>query len=186
MNHVNCGSSSRVWKPWKVVTVLTGLVDSELFFFFFFWYLQAQALIKLQPQTLRSHHYLFLGFVWISLITENWKYCNKIIFKCMNSSTIGSSFKIVFVEKNTCDPLNSARNPHIKTQMRNSFHSVCIWIVNVSSVCVQTWVPCTIYGTYESLFLAKFSLKMSLTILFTRLKIILLQYFQFSVFNSIK
>ena len=33
----------------------------------------------------------YLGYVWIELIllklkTENWKYCNKIIFKCMNSN----------------------------------------------------------------------------------------------------
>ena len=39
----------------------------RVFFFFFFWYFQARPLMKLQPQTLRSHHYLFLFFFSISL-----------------------------------------------------------------------------------------------------------------------
>ena len=43
------------------------------------------------------------------------------------------------------------------------------------------WVLCTIHKTYKPLFLAKFSLKMGPTTLFTHLKIILLQCFQFSV-----
>ena len=43
------------------------------------------------------------------------------------------------------------------------------------------WVPCTVYGTHKSLFSHKLSLKMGLMILFTHLKIILLQCFQFSV-----
>ena len=41
--------------------------------------------------------------------------------------------------------------------------------------------PCTVHGTHKSQFSATFSLKMGLTILFTYLKIILLQCFQFSV-----
>ena len=45
------------------------------------------------------------------------------------------------------------------------------------------WVSCTIHRTHKLHFLATFSLKMGLTILFTYLKIILLQYFQFSVFS---
>ena len=34
-------------------------------------------------------YFIYLGSVWIELIvaeTENWKYCSKIIFKCMNSA----------------------------------------------------------------------------------------------------
>ena len=41
---------------------------------------------------------LYSGSVWIQLIfaeTENWKYCIKIIFKCVNS-TVGSIFNIFF------------------------------------------------------------------------------------------
>ena len=41
------------------------------------------------------------GSVWIPLISENRKCCSKIIFKCVNS-VVGSSFKVVFVEKSTC------------------------------------------------------------------------------------
>ena len=40
--------------------------------------------------------------------------------------------------------------------------------------------PCTVHGTHKHHFLATFSLKMSPTALFTHLKIILLQCFQFS------
>ena len=59
MNHANRSSTSWIWKPWTVV-VLPGSIDLEFFFFFFFGYLQTQPLMKLQPQTLRSQHYLFL------------------------------------------------------------------------------------------------------------------------------
>ena len=43
-----------------------------------------------------------------------------------------------------------------------------------------------IYEPHKLHFLSIFSLKMGLTLLFTHLKIILLQYFQFSVFNFSK
>ena len=46
--------------------------------------------------------------------------------------------------------------------------------------------PCTVHGTYKFHFSATFSLKMDLMALFTYLKMILLQYFQFSVFNFSK
>ena len=48
------------------------------------------------------------------------------------------------------------------------------------------WVPCTVYGTHKFHFSATFSSKMGSTALFTYLKIILLQCFQFSVFNFSK
>ena len=47
------------------------------------------------------------------------------------------------------------------------------------------WVPCTVYGTHKPLSSTKFSLKMSHAVLFTYLKIILLPYFQFSIFSKI-
>ena len=47
------------------------------------------------------------------------------------------------------------------------------------------WVPYIVHRTHKLLFSTKFLLKMSLTALFTHLKIILLQYFQFSVFSKI-
>ena len=50
--------------------------------------------------------------------------------------------------------------------------------VSVSEVLFQ-WVLCIVYETYKPLLSTKLSLKMSLTALFTHLKIILLQYFQF-------
>ena len=42
------------------------------------------------------------------------------------------------------------------------------------------WVPCTVHETHKPLFSTKNSLKMGLMALFTHLKIILLQCFQFS------
>ena len=51
--------------------------------------------------------------------------------------------------------------------------------LSVLCLCVQ-W---TVYRTYTSYFWVIFSLKLGLTVLFIYLKIILLQCFQFSVFN---
>ena len=48
------------------------------------------------------------------------------------------------------------------------------------------WVQCTIYETRKYFFLAKTTLKLGLTVLFTHLKIILLQYFQFSTISDIQ
>ena len=48
-----------------------------------------------------------------------------------------------------------------------------------------TYCSHTVYGTHNHLIRKKKILKMDLTILFTHLKIILLQYFQFSIFNKI-
>ena len=46
--------------------------------------------------------------------------------------------------------------------------------------------PVPVRGTHKPLFPTKLSLKMDLTALFTHLKIILLQYFHFSVFSGIQ
>ena len=54
------------------------------------------------------------------------------------------------------------------------------WLFNVNNALVY----CS--RTYKFHFLATFSLKICLTVLFTHLKIILLQCFQFSVFNFSK
>ena len=48
------------------------------------------------------------------------------------------------------------------------------------------WVLCIVHGTYKPLFSTKLSLKMDPIALFTHLKIILLQYFQFSAISSIQ
>ena len=48
------------------------------------------------------------------------------------------------------------------------------------------WVPCIVHGTHKPLNSANFSLKIGLTTLFTHLKIILLQCFQFLFFNGIQ
>ena len=48
-----------------------------------------------------------------------------------------------------------------------------------NTVTIQ-WVPCAVHETHKSLFSINFLLKMDSMTLFTHLKIILLQYFQFS------
>ena len=52
----------------------------------------------------------------------------------------------------------------------------------------QQWIVhlCTVHGSHRHQFSATFSLKMGPTVLFTHLKIILLQCFQFSVFSFSK
>ena len=58
-----------------------------------------------------------------------------------------------------------------------------IWLFN--PFLAHQWIPCTVHKTHKSHFSTTFSLKMGLTVLFTHLKIILLQYFQFSKISSI-
>ena len=48
------------------------------------------------------------------------------------------------------------------------------------------WVTCTVHDTHKLHFSTTFSLKMGSTALFTHLKIILLQCFQFSIFSFSK
>ena len=59
-----------------------------------------------------------------------------------------------------------------------------IWLF--SHISAYQWVSCTVHGTHKSHFLVIFLLKISLTVLFTYLKIILLQCFQFSIFSENK
>ena len=51
-----------------------------------------------------------LGSVWILLIDENWKHCNKIIFKYVNSA-VGSSFIVVFTEFHICGSREQCTGP---------------------------------------------------------------------------
>ena len=60
------------------------------------------------------------------------------------------------------------------------FWKDCVAIMNFQ------WVPCIVHETHKPLYSANFSLKISPTALFTYLKIILLQYFQFLFFNGIQ
>ena len=64
----------------------------------------------------RSVEILFvIEFVWILLINVNWKYYNKIIFKCLNS-TVRPSFKEKF-QKSVLTGLWTVHGTHTKTQM---------------------------------------------------------------------
>ena len=65
----------------------------------------------------------------------------------------------------------------VHTLFMNS--SSTIWLFNPFST--HQWVLWTVPGTHKSHFSVIFSLKINFTVLFTHLKIILLQCFQFSV-----
>ena len=69
----------------------------------------------------------------------------------------------------------------------------------ISSICISPssffwekcfmlfqWIPCTVHGTHKHIFSVKFSLKIGHTALFTYLKMILLQCFQFLAINGIQ
>ena len=62
----------------------------------------------------------YLGSVWILFITENWIYCSKIIFKCVNS-VVGISFKEKFAEICTCGSREQCMGSTEKTQMHIFF-----------------------------------------------------------------
>ena len=53
-----------------------------------------------------------------------------------------------------------------------------LWLVKVLLKCVCQWVSCTVHRTHKFLFSTKLLLKIGLTVLFTHLKITLLQCFQ--------
>ena len=69
----------------------------------------------------------------------------------------------------------------------HAFWSIAVtdqWTVTANVDFLQWTVHiCTVYGPTNFIFLSNFSLKMGPTSLFTHLKIILLQCFQFSVFS---
>ena len=139
------------------------------------------------------HNYWFLGSVWIELIllklkTENWKHCSKIIFKCVNS-TVGPIFneKIdkkwnLWVSEQCTDTLFTENWSKVAAIVHLPYmnSSRKCWLFPVNSASVHcSW-------THKFHFSVNFSLKMGLTALFTHLKIILLQCFQFSVFSFSK
>ena len=66
-------------------------------------------------------------------------------------------------------------------QKRPTTGSNDCWLFHVNSA--HQWIPCIVHETHKPHFSATFSLTMGLTVLFTHLKIILLQCFQFSIFN---
>ena len=94
-------------------------------------------------------------FVWIPLIVENWKYCNKIIFKCVNS-TVGFNFKEKFAEIRTCRSREQCMGPTQKrlaqaqtqtqTHLNPNSHyiiKILLGIYNFSELCLlPSWPNC--------------------------------------------
>ena len=70
----------------------------------------------------------------------------------------------------------------------NSTISLCLGsaFCAFSNCAFLLWIQCTVHGTHKYFFLAKTTLKLGLTALFTHLKIILLHYFQFSTISDIQ
>ena len=65
-----------------------------------------------QPNLGRIRRKWDLGYVWILFIVENWKHCNKIIFRCVNS-IVRHSFNKNFVEFRTCGSNKQCTRPTI-------------------------------------------------------------------------
>ena len=95
-----------------------------------------QGLIRiwaLQCRTLAPHQAWNQGPIWVwaprcctPFITENWKYCNRIIFKCMNS-IMEPNFKVVFVKKKILAGLvNSTWDPHKMHRVYKCKCKLCI------------------------------------------------------------
>ena len=61
---------------------------------------------------------VYIGFVWIPLITENWKHYSKIIFKFVNNA-MKPSFKVAFTKRILAGLMNSAWDP--QKNARNSW-----------------------------------------------------------------
>ena len=50
------------------------------------------------------------------LKTENWKYCSKVIFKCVNNA-VEPNFEVVFAKKSTCRSCEQYTNPPFFNKM---------------------------------------------------------------------
>ena len=57
--------------------------------------------------------------IWILLIVENWKHCNKIIFKYVNNA-VEFSFKVIFTEKKKKNTCRSYEQCIVPTQKKNA------------------------------------------------------------------
>ena len=90
----------------------------------------------------------------------------------------GSRFKIVFGRR---VGVKNPRHWRLGIRLDTDYHAsafACLFLFFLKCVlwlwCYFWCVPCTVYETHKPLFSSKISLKMSLTTLFTHLKIILL------------
>ena len=138
----------------------------------------------------KSHNVapVWIEFILLKLKTENRKYCSKIILKCVNSAVW-----LIFNEK-----VDKKWNLWVREQCTDALFTkdwskvavlftYSIWTVAVLvDFFTVNNTPVHCLWTYKFHFSAIFSLKMSHTALFTYLKIILLQYFQFLVFSFSK
>ena len=116
-------------------------------------------------------------FFWVPCtVYETRKYFfHKNNFKTESHSTI-HTFKNYFTTIFSIFNFQFLAISDIQTDLKCAF----------GQLCVQTQVPYTVHETHKPLFSEKFSLKIGPTTLFTYLKIILLQCFQFSIISSIQ
>ena len=130
--------------------------------------------------------------MWIPLIAENWKCRSKIIFKYVNSAwdPILKKNLLKFV---LAGPITSAQDPHKKTQSRKSlvfsaiqtytkcafaFSFLLLFLMHAFQLSGDN-MHCSMHGTHKYLIQKKKKKKIGPIALFTHLKIILLQCFQF-------
>ena len=140
----------------------------------------------LKKEVYRSHEQCMDPLVWHKAI-ENWKHTSKKKKREMldveAQTPIQTHTKYLF-GYTFLHPRLRILLLFFGTRFKSKSHcyGYCSWTVAVIfDFSAHQWVPCTVYGTHKSHFSATFSLKMDSTVLFTHLKIILLQYFQFLV-----
>jgi len=116
--------------------------------------------------------------------TKNWK--------LITENTVAKYF---FIATNYCSPVFSTWLVHeqchgpAKINARKQTHPKypfgLVWFSYAFCVFdIGQWVPCIIHRTHKLSNSANFSSKLGSMVLFTHFKIILLQYFQFSIFNN--
>ena len=113
------------------------------------------------------------------------------------NSNVGPRFRVDFVKFYTYGSVNNIWDPLFKTQTQTWLDFSCIQLTlsvcldctknnRCLRLCFFVWVSCIVHETCKYGFQQIFSLKLAPTTLLTHLKIILLQYFQFSVISSIQ
>ena len=85
-------------------------------------------------------------YCW-KLKIENWKYCSKIIFKCVNS-IMGPSFKEKFAKIHTCRSCEQYIEPKKNTNTKGLFGLEQFWIISLKT---HNWVLKT-RGTHTNVF----------------------------------
>ena len=126
-----------------------------------------------------------LFFSFFFFYRECWLLCvNSALMHCSRDSQT-SLFSNFFIKNGSHGTIHTFKNYFVTMFLVFSFQLYPNGpLVTISNKLVTNFISCTIHGTHKHHFSATFSLKMGPTVLFTHLKIILLQCFQFSAVSK--